>query len=290
MLKKRLVACLLLRDGLIVQSFGFKRYLPIGRPRFPIEFVVKWDVDEIVLLDMSATPENRAIDEQVIDMLSQYCYVPLTVGGGMKSVDDVRRVIRAGADKVSLNAHVLKRPELITEIANVFGSQCVVVSMDCRRESNGTYQVYAHSGTKASGLSAIDWARRCEALGAGEIFLNSIDRDGSRLGYDLELIERVSHSVGIPVIACGGVGNYRHFAPGISAGASAVAAANIFQHIEHSTILAKAHMLKAGIDVRLDSQAKYENREFDENGRLMMLNDERLADIEFRRRTIGAPR
>lgn len=289
MLKKRLVACLLLRDGLIVQSFGFNRYLPIGRPRFPIEFVVKWDVDEIVLLDMSATPENRTIEEQVVEMLSQYCYVPLTVGGGVKSVDDVRRVIRAGADKVCLNTHVVKQPGLITEVADVFGSQCVVVSMDCRRESDGTFQVYIDSGRKASGLSAFDWARKCEELGAGEIFLNSIDRDGSRLGYDLELIERVSNMVGIPVIACGGVGNYAHFAPGITAGASAVAAANIFQHIEHSTILAKAHMLKAGLDVRLDSQAKYENREFDENGRLMMLNDERLADIEFQRRTHGAP-
>jgi cyclase len=290
MLKKRLIACLLLRDGLIVQSFGFNRYLPIGRPRFPIEFVVKWDVDEIVLLDMSATPNNRHVDEQVIEMLSEYCYVPLTVGGGMKSVDDVRRVIRAGADKACLNAHVLHRPKLISEIADVFGSQCVVVSMDCRREADGSYQVYTDSGRKASGLSVVDWARKCEALGAGEVFLNSIDRDGSRLGYDLELIEQVSHSVGIPVIACGGVGNYGHFAPGIAAGASAVAAANIFQHIEHSTIIAKAHMLKAGIDVRLDSQAKYENREFDENGRLMMLDDQRLADIEFRRRTLGVPR
>jgi cyclase len=287
MLKKRLIACLLLREGLIVQSFGFSRYLPIGRPKFPIEFVVKWDVDEIVLLDMSATPDGRRVDEQVIEMLSYYCYVPLTVGGGMKSVDDVRRVIRAGADKVSLNTHVQKNPRLITEIADVFGSQCVVVSMDCRRESDGSYQVYSNSGHTASGLSAVDWARQCEALGAGEIFLNSIDRDGSRLGYDLELIERVSHAVGIPVIACGGVGNCSHFSPGISAGASAVAAANIFQHFEHSTILAKAHMLKAGIDVRLDSQAKYENRDFDENGRLMMLNDERLADLEFRRHPTG---
>lgn len=287
MLKKRLVACLLLREGLIVQSFGFNRYLPIGRPRFPIEFVVKWDVDEIVLLDMSATPEGRRVDEQVIEMLSQYCYIPLTVGGGMKSVDDVRRVIRAGADKVSLNTHVLKNPRLITEIADVFGSQCVVVSIDCRRELDGSYQVYSDSGRNASGLSVVDWARQCETLGAGEIYLNSIDRDGSRLGYDLELIQCVSHSVGIPVVACGGVGNCSHFAPGVSAGASAVAAANIFQHFEHSTILAKAHMLKAGIDVRLDSQATYENRDFDENGRLTMLDDERLADLEFRRHPTG---
>lgn len=283
MLKKRLVACLLIRNGLIVQSYGFNRYLPIGRPRFPIEFVAKWDVDEIVLLDMSATPHNCHIDELGVEMLSQYCYVPLTVGGGLKCVDDVRRVVRAGADKVCLNSHALLRPELITEVADVFGSQCVVVSIDCRRESDGSYQVYSNSGRTATFYSATDWAAKCQLLGAGEIFLNSIDRDGSRNGYDLELIELISSSVNIPVIACGGVGNYGHFAPGIVAGASAVAAANIFQHIEHSTILAKAHMLKAGIDVRLDSQAKYENREFDENGRLTMLNDQKLAEIEFKR-------
>ena len=287
MLKKRLIACLLLRDGFIVQSFGFNRYLPIGRPRFPIEFVVKWDVDEIVLLDISASPESRCVDEQVIEMLSQYCYVPLTVGGGIESVNDIRGVIRAGADKACLNTHALARPQLITEAADIFGSQCVVVSMDCRRGAQGAYEVYSDSGKKPSGISAVDWARKCEDLGAGEIFLNSIDNDGSRQGYDLDLIQLISHAVCIPVIACGGVGNFGHFAPGIVAGASAVAAANIFQHTEHSTILAKAHMLKAGIDVRMDSQAKYENREFDENGRLMMLNADLLAEIEFQRRNFG---
>lgn len=288
MLKKRLIASLLLRDGLIVQSFGFNRYLPIGRPRFPIEFVVKWDIDEIVLLDMSASPGGRGPDEGVLEMLSQYCYVPLTVGGGIRSVDDVRRVIRAGADKCCVNTHAIRRPALIGEIADVFGSQCVVVSMDCRREADGSYRVYTESGAKAAARSPVEWARECEALGAGEIFLNSIDRDGSQRGYDIELIRAVSQAVGIPVIACGGVGNYGHFAPGIvEGGASAVAAANIFHHIEHSTILAKAHLLKAGVDVRLDSQAKYDGREFDENGRLRMLSAERLAEIEFQRGSAG---
>ena len=287
MLKKRLIASLLLKDGLIVQSFGFKSYLPIGRPRFAIEFVVKWDVDEIVLLDMSAGPEGRSADDQVLEMLSHYCFVPLTVGGGIQSVSDVRRLVRAGADKISLNTYALARPQLITEIAEIFGSQSVVVSMDCRRETDGTYNVYSKSGQQASGKNVLDWAKQCEELGAGEIFLNSIDRDGYRNGYDTEMIELVSQSVDIPVIACGGVGNFEHFAPGIHAGASAVAAANIFQHIEHSTILAKAHMVKAGIDVRLDTQAKYDNREFDGNGRLMMLDANRLAEVEFQRRQTG---
>ncbi len=283
MLKKRLIACLLIREGLIVQSIGFGRHLPIGQPRFPIEFVVKWDVDEIVLLDMSATPENRGPQADLLETLSKYCYVPLTVGGGVRSVDDVRRAIQYGADKVCVNSHALARPALITEIADVYGIQCVVASVDCRREADGTYQVYARSGKEATGLTPHGWARQCEELGAGEIFLNSIDRDGSRRGYDVELIERVSAAVGIPVIACGGIGNHADFAAGIAAGASAVAAANIFHHIEHSTILAKAHMVASGIDVRLDSQAKYAGREFDETGRLLMLDAERLAGVEFQR-------
>lgn len=286
MLKKRLIACLLIRDGLIVQSIGFNRYLPIGRPRFPIEFVVKWDVDEIVLLDMSATPQNRAPDTEVLELLSRSCFVPLTVGGGIKSVDDVRQIIRAGADKAAVNAHAVARPQLISEIADVFGSQCVVVSMDCRLEKDGRYQVYTHSGSRPTGFTPEAWAKKVESLGAGEIFLNSIDRDGSKQGYELELIRRVSDSVSVPVIACGGVGNYTHFAPGIIEGrASAVAAANIFHYIEHSTIVAKAHLLQTGVDVRLDSDAKYEGREFDENGRLIMLSGDRLSGIEFKRGT-----
>jgi len=284
MLKKRLVACLLIRDGLIVQSIGFKRYLPIGKPRFPIEFVVKWDVDEIVLLDMSATPEGRTPDTGVLEQLSRSCFVPLTVGGGIKSVDDVRRITRAGADKAAINAHAVARPRLVSEIADIFGSQCVVVSIDCRRERDGSYQVYTHSGSRPTGLTPDGWAKQVEALGAGEIFLNSIDRDGSKQGYDLELIRRVSDSVSIPVVACGGVGNYADFAPGVlEGGASAVAAANIFHYIEHSTIVAKAHLLRSGVDIRLDSDAKYEGREFDAYGRLIMLSGARLSDIEFKR-------
>lgn len=277
-----------MRDGLIVQSVGFNRYLPIGHPRFPIEFVVKWDVDEIVLLDMSATPENRAPDTEVLEMLSRSCFVPLTVGGGIRSVDDVRKITRAGGDKAAINAHAVARPALISEVADVFGKQCVVVSIDCRRERDGRYQVYTHSGSQPTGLEAAAWAKQVERLGAGEIFLNSIDRDGSKRGYDLELIRRVSESVSIPVIACGGVGNYAQFAPGIiDGGASAVAAANIFHYIEHSTIVAKAHLLNSGVDIRLDSEATYEGREFDESGRLIMLSGSRLSDIEFKRGSKG---
>jgi cyclase len=288
MLKNRLVACLLIRDGLIVQSLGFNRHLPIGHPRFPIEFVSRWDVDEIVLLDMSAGPQQRIPDPEVLALASRYCYVPLTVGGGIRSVSDVRTIIRSGADKACINSEAIARPQLITEIADHFGVQCVVVSMDCRKEADGSYQVYTQSGRKPSGLTPVAWARQAEKLGAGEIFLNSIDRDGMRNGYDIALIRQVTEAVSVPVIACGGVGSYAHFAAAIrEGGASAAAAANIFHHHEHSTILAKAHMLKSGIDVRLDSSAKYEDREFDENGRLLMISADRLAEIEFQRDGAG---
>lgn len=284
MLKKRLLACLLIRDGLIVQSIGFKRFLPIGRPRFPIEFVVKWDIDEIVLLDMSATSENRSTDAGLLELISRSCFVPLTVGGGIKSVDEVRQITRAGADKVAVNTHAVSRPQLVSEIAEVFGNQCVVVSIDCRRERDGRYQVYTYCGSRPTGLTPEAWAKQVEVLGAGEIFLNSIDRDGSKQGYDIELIRCVSDAVSIPVVACGGVGSYTHFLPGIiEGGASAVAAANIFHYIEHSTILAKAHLLRSGVDIRLDSDATYKGRDFDESGRLVMLSGTRLSDIEFKR-------
>ena len=282
MLKKRLVACVLMRDGLIVQSIGFERYLPIGRPRFPIEFVARWDVDEIVFLDMSATAQGRGPDTEVIDLIARYCFVPLTFGGGIRTKEDIRSVIRAGADKVSLNSIAIEDPTFVTRAADTFGSQCVVVSIDAKLEADGSHQVYARSGTVAIGRSPADWAREVAALGAGEVFLNSIDRDGSRRGYDVRLIADVTAAVDIPVVACGGVGRHAHFAKAITdGGASGAAAGNIFHHTEHSTIVAKAHLLRDGVDVRLDSQAKYDRFDFDASGRLLMLSSEELAAIEF---------
>ena len=281
MLKKRLIASLLVRDGFIVQSFGFNKYLPLGKPKFALEFLVKWDVDEILLVDMSASSQNRIPDAETLETLAQYCFVPLTVGGGISKLEDVRKIIRSGADKVAVNTHAFNNPKFITEIAGNFGSQCVVVSIDCKLEDDGSYKVYIDGGKTPAGKTATEWAKRCAQLGAGEILLNAIHRDGSREGYDTELIKQVSNAVEIPVIAIGGVGKMEHFAQGITAGASAVAAANIFQHFEHSTILAKAHLLNDGVDVRMDSHATYKDREFDQNGRLIMLNNERLLNIEL---------
>jgi cyclase len=282
MLKKRLVACLLIRDGLIVQSIGFNKYLPIGHPKFPLEFVARWDVDEIILLDMSASPRGRVLNTKLLEVLSKSCFVPLTVGGGIKSVGDVAKIIRAGADKVSINTNAIKTPKLITELADTFGSQCTVVSMDCSLDNDGVYRVYVNSGKVPTNLPATEWAKRVEDLGAGEIFLNSIDRDGSKQGYDISLIRQITESVSIPVIVCGGVGDFSHFSAGIiEGGASAVAAGNIFHYIEHSTIVAKMNLLQSGVDIRMDSEATYEGRKFDENGRLMMMSGEELSKVEL---------
>lgn len=280
MLKTRLIACLIIRGGLIVQSIGFNKYLPIGQPLWSIRYVNQWDVDEIVVIDISATGEERGPSIEVLDQLAESCAVPLTVGGGISSSKAAAAVIRSGADKVCINSAAITDRQIIGDMAERLGSQCVVVSVDCKQTEDGNHVVHSDSGRQPTRFKAEDFARMVEAEGAGEIFLNSIDRDGSKLGFDIGLIRKVTSAVSIPVIACGGVGRYDDFATAvISGGAEAVAAANIFHHAEHSTILAKAAMLKAGIDVRIDSVANYEKQTFDSFGRLRMHDSDHL-DVE----------
>ena len=270
MLKNRLIPCLVLRDNIIVQSLGFKRYLPIGKAEIAIEFFMNWDVDEILVVDITATKEEREVNFDFIKYVSKKCFLPLTIGGGIKTVEDIRKVLKAGADKVSINTAAFNTPELIEKGAKTFGSQAIVISIDTKKNDQGEYKVYLNSGTEETDISPLEYAKKCEKLGAGEIFLTAIDRDGMKNGYDIELIKMVSDKVNIPVIACGGVGKMEHFAEGIQkGGASAVSAANIFQHIEQSTIVAKAFMKKQGVDVRLISKAKYDDFEFDEFGRIL---------------------
>ncbi len=282
MLKKRLISVLILRDHWIVQSLGFKRFLPVGRANVAVEFMKNWDIDEIVLLDITATRDGRKPDIDLVSDISRKCFVPLTVGGGIHDLDDIKNLIRAGADKISINSEALNNPTFIKESSNVFGSQCIVVSMDVKLNAQTQYEVYGFAGKVATGKDPIAWAREVEKLGAGEILLNSIDRDGSKKGFDLELIKTVSAAVKIPVIACGGVGKMEHFVEGATQGqASAVAAANIFQHIEHSTIVAKAYLKNAGVDIRLSTLANYDAFAFDDNGRILKRSDADLDNIWF---------
>ena len=281
MLKKRLIACLIIKDGLIVQSVGFNNYFPIGKPFFSIEFIARWDVDEIILLDISPSKTTKK-DYSQLKLFIKNCFVPITYGGGISSIEDVNDIINSGADRISINSNALEEPKLIKEIAEVYGEQCIVVSIDYKTNEDGKNRVYSHSGTKDTGLDPLDWAKKCEVLGAGEILLNSIDRDGRGTGYDVAFIKRVTEHINIPVIACGGVGKFSDFSKGIlDGGASAVAAANIFHYVEHSTIIAKAHMYNNGVEIRLNQIAQYKDRKFDKNGRLLMLNNDQLEKADW---------
>lgn len=272
MLKRRLIANLVIKDNLIVQSFGFNRYLPIGKPRFTLEFLARWDVDEIIISDISASKENRLFNTDILEYISKYCFVPITVGGGIKSLSDAKKIIRSGADKISINKSAIKNNTLIRKISNYFGKQCVVVSIDYKLTKNG-FRVYDYSKSKVLNYNPVEWAKKMEENGAGEIFLNSVDRDGMRSGYDIDLIESVVNSVKIPVICCGGAGSFAHFlAPFSKTKVSAVAAANFFHHTEHSTILTKAHMARNNINVRISEEANYLTKSFDKDGRLIVEN------------------
>ncbi len=287
MLKKRLVSCLVLRNNLIVQSINFKRYLPVGKADIAIEFVANWDVDEIVLLDISAARNNTKPDLGLVSSISERCFVPLTVGGGIRELDDIKNLINAGADKISINSIALESPEFIRDASRFFGSQCIVVSIDALRNAAGKYEVFSFSGRNSVGMDPVSWAKQVEELGAGEIFLNSVDRDGSKMGYDLELIRAVSSAVTIPVIACGGVGKMEHLVEGIlKGGASAVSAANIFHYLEHSTIIAKAQLRASGIDIRLNTEAKYEDFDFDAEGRILKKDEAVLERIWFEKHKV----
>ena len=251
MVKKRLIACLLCRDGIIVQSKGFSHTNAVGNAITAVDFFNMWAIDEIIILDVSRNKNQRQKFYDIINELSQRCFVPLTVGGWITSVEDAKTLLQKGADKITINTEAVKRPELIKELSEVFGSQFVVVSIDVKINDQGKHEVYIDRGKCPTGLSSFGWAKKVEHFGAGEIFLTSIDKDGTLKGYDIELVKGVSELVEIPVIASGGVGNWQHLVDGVQdGGADAVSAANIFHYTEQSTKNAKEYMKDNGIDVR----------------------------------------
>ena len=260
-LKSRLIPVVLLLDGHIVQSKGFKRYQVLGNPTAIVQRLGDWTADELIYLDITRSPGPAAAPRdpaptsspgilEILSDVAKACFMPLTFGGGVRTLRDIEDRLKAGADKVTVNTHALAEPELITRAAREFGSQAVVVSIDALALSHGGWRVCADGGRSATEWSPASWAREAERLGAGEILINSIDRDGSGRGYDLELIRSVAGAVNIPVIACGGVGSWDHLAEGILAGAAAVAAANIFHYTENSVFRAKRHLFERGLPVR----------------------------------------
>lgn len=255
-LAKRIIPCLDVTHGRVVKGVNFVGLRDAGDP---VEIARRYDeqgADELTFLDITASSDDRDIILHIIEAVAAQVFIPLTVGGGVRKVEDVRRLLSAGADKVSINTSAVQNPQLVADAAGRFGSQCMVVAIDAKQvPSSGEpprWEVFTHGGRNATGLDAVEWARKMETLGAGEILLTSMDRDGTKNGFDLPLVRAVSDAVGIPVIASGGVGNLQHLADGVIQGhADAVLAASIFHFGEYTVEQAKAFMRRQGIEVRL---------------------------------------
>ena len=251
MLAKRIIPCLDVDGGRVVKGIRFLSLVDAGDP---VEQGRRYDeegADELTFLDITASSDKRAIVAGLVRRVADEVFIPFTVGGGLNSLEDVRAVLRAGADKVSLNTAAVLRPQLITEGAETFGSQCMVVAVDARRREGGGWEVYTHGGRRGTGLDAVEWATRAEGLGAGEILLTSMDRDGTRDGYDLELTRAVADAVRIPVIASGGAGRLEHFYDALTEGrASAVLAASLFHFGEFTVGEVKRYLRSRGVLVR----------------------------------------
>lgn len=282
MLKKRIIACLVVKDGIVVQSIGFNKYLPVGKPQIAVEFLNYWGIDEIVLVDISATKQKREPNFDLMRSVSKKCYVPLTIGGGITEVKHVRELMHCGADKFSINHTALANPKFITETAHIFGNQCVVVSIDAYRDEAGNCKVYDYTTKTTIDKTPAQWAKEVEELGAGELFLTSVNRDGSYLGYDIDLIKEVADAVSIPVIASGGAKNAKDFEEVFSkTDAMAASAANFFHFTEHSVVVAKTAMVKNGGNIRLETHANYLENPVDAEYRLIKKDDKVLDDMLY---------
>ena len=253
MLAKRIIPCLDVTEGRVVKGVNFTELRDAGDP---VEIARRYDeqgADEITFLDITASSDDRDLILHIIEAVASTVFIPLTVGGGVRKVEDVRRLLNAGADKVSMNPSAVITPELVFEASQKHGSQCIVVAIDAKQVAPGKWEVFTHGGRRATGLDAIAWAMKMESLGAGEILLTSMDRDGTKVGFDLGLTSGVSNAVGIPVIASGGVGGLQDLADGIKIGrADAVLAASIFHYGQHTVQEAKRFMAAQGIPMRLD--------------------------------------
>ena len=250
-LAKRVIPCLDVTAGRVVKGVNFVGLRDAGDP---VEIAARYDgegADEVCFLDITASSDERDMLLHVIEAVAERVFIPLTVGGGVRQVGDVRRLLNAGADKVSINTAAVQNPQLVRDAADIVGCQCIVVAIDAKKNSTG-WEVFTHGGRKATGLDAVDWARRMAHAGAGEILLTSMDRDGTRDGFDIGLTRAVADAVGVPVIASGGVGSMEHLAEGVLAGgADAVLAASVFHFGDFTVRAAKEHMRRRGIEVRL---------------------------------------
>ncbi len=252
MLAKRIIPCLDVTAGRVVKGINFVALRDAGDP---VEIARRYDeqgADELTFLDITATSDDRGILFRIIEQVAEQVFIPLTVGGGVRQVEDVRNLLNAGADKVSINTSAVVNPQLVADAAARYGSQCIVVAIDAKQVAPGRWEVFTHGGRKATGLDVVEWAKKMQTLGAGEILLTSMDRDGAKIGFDLALTRAVTDVLEIPLIASGGVGNLQHLVDGVKlGGADAVLAASIFHYGEYTVQQAKQYMADQGIEVRL---------------------------------------
>jgi cyclase len=251
MLCARVIPCLDVKDGRVVKGVNFVDLRDAGDPVEQARVYDRAGADELCFLDITASHEKRGILLDVVARTAEVCFMPLTVGGGVRTLDDIRSLLLAGADKVSIMTAAVQHPNFVAQAAEKFGTQCIVVAIDAKQVAPGRFEIFTHGGRQATGLQAVQWARRMAELGCGEILLTSMDRDGTKQGYDLELTRAVADGVSVPVIASGGVGTLDHLVAGVRDGhASAVLAASIFHFGSHSIAEAKAHMAAAGLPIR----------------------------------------
>jgi len=251
MLKARVIPCLDVKDGRTVKGVNFVDLVDAGDPVEQARIYDGQGADELCFLDITASHENRDTLFGVVNRTAEQCFMPLTVGGGVRTVEDIRKLLIAGADKVSINTAAVHRPDFVAEAARKFGSQCIVVAIDAKAAGPGRFEIFTHGGRRGTGIDAVAWARRMTGNGAGEILLTSMDRDGTGEGFDIDLTRRIADAVPVPVIASGGVGTLDHLVAGVrEGGATGVLAASIFHFGTHTIAEAKAHMAAAGVPVR----------------------------------------
>ena len=254
MLKNRIIPCLDVNNGRVVKGISFENLIDAGDPVQQAKYYSDAGADELCFLDIGASHENRSTVYNMVEQVAKICFIPFTVGGGVRSVEDIRQLLLCGADKVSINSAAIYNPDLVKQAATKFGSQCIVVAIDAKKNlQNNQYEIYTHGGRKQTGINALQWAKQVCQSGAGEILLTSMDRDGTKIGYDLELIHLIASNLPIPVIASGGVGNLEHLVQGIKSGAAAVLAASIFHFKTYSIRQAKEYLAEHNIAIRLDN-------------------------------------
>jgi cyclase len=280
MLKKRVIATIIIKNKIVVQSINFDKYLPIGSPIVAIEFLNNWGIDEIILLDIDTTKNKCEPNYELVQLATQKCFVPITIGGGINCIDQISKLMHSGADKISLNYSALHNEKLVTNAAKIFGNQCIVVSIDAIKIGN-KYLVYDYINKSAINLEPSKLAFKVANLGAGEILINSVDRDGCYIGYDLDLINSVCNAVNIPVICSGGAKNANDFIEVFQmSNVSGASAANLFHFNEHSVNITKKS-ISDKINIRIETQANYLNSTFDDMFRLQKKQDEVLEKLLF---------